>query len=197
MGATGKDFPNIPGQQKTFPPGPGDLNPHLSPVHQNMHRCVFRFTCVPHTQRETQRQVRYSHAPRAHGGQWGEPREQAASCPASPVGGRSLETGRAAPWGPGGREGVWAGEAPRPLSGKSPPPTWERTTPRAGGDPGSLSREQKIPLTLGLFPQAEGWGRQALRERPGLACLRTPHLLAPHTSSRKEGCPCPACKMGR
>ena len=65
--------------------------------------------------------------------------------------------GPEAPWGPG------VG-GPAPLDRKSPPPTLERTTPRAGGDPGRLSHEQKIPLPLGLFQRAEGRGSQMLRE---------------------------------
>ena len=88
-------------------------SPLSSPSKQVQH--LFHFICVSHTQRWTQRQVRHSYALRAHGGQWGEPREQAA-CPACPMGGRSLATGGAAPWGaqrPGGALGVEPCSTPR------------------------------------------------------------------------------------
>ena len=88
-------------------------SPLSSPSKQVQH--LFHFICVSHTQRWTQRQVRHSYALRAHGGQWGEPREQAA-CPACPLGGRSLATGGAAPWGaqrPGGALGVEPCSTPR------------------------------------------------------------------------------------
>jgi len=72
-------------------------SPLSSPSKHIQH--LFHFTCVSHTQRRTQRQARHSYALRAHGGQWGEPRGQAAGCPASPAGGWRLATGGAAPWG--------------------------------------------------------------------------------------------------
>ena len=109
VGATGKDFPNITGQQKTFPPGPGNLNPHLPPVRQNTYKYLFRFICVSHMQKETQRQVRRSHAPRAHGGEWGERREQATSLRPQREDGIWRRAGGLCRGRPGGSEGTWGG----------------------------------------------------------------------------------------